>query len=220
MDASYLADDEYDQQTANWVAGAIGLPATAAQSFVGRHRLRQTTDPRAGAFLQKLAGVAKSRILITSRLYPTALQVPTGHHRPGCIAHFLRGLSDDDALGLWRALNVAGSRAELLPIFHSVEGHPLLVQALASEVANYKKAPGDFHKWRTDHPQFDPTSLPLAQSRTHILEFALKGISAKVRKLLHTHWSAFVCRQATPPWRRCWSGQARLSVQPKTSTGH
>src|SRR5262249_25601566 len=39
MDASYLADDEYDQQTANWVAGAAGLPASAAQSFVGQHRL-------------------------------------------------------------------------------------------------------------------------------------------------------------------------------------
>src|SRR5262249_18284330 len=108
MDASYLADDEYDEQAANRVVGGIGLPASAAQSFVGQHRLRQTIDPRAGAFLQKLAGVVKSRILITSRLYPTALQVPTGHHRPGCMAYFLRGLHDDDALGLWRALNVKG----------------------------------------------------------------------------------------------------------------
>jgi tetratricopeptide (TPR) repeat protein len=186
MDASYVADDEYDEQTANWVAGAIGLPATAAQSFVGQHRLRQTTDPRAGAFLQKLAGVQKSRILITSRLYPTELQVSTGGHRPGSIAYFLRGLGDDDALGLWRALNVKGSRAELVPIFRSVEGHPLLVQALASEVATYRKAPGDFAQWRADHPQFDPASLPLVQSRTHILEFALQGLSAKVREVLHT----------------------------------
>jgi hypothetical protein len=186
MDASYLADDEYDEQTANWVTGAIGLPATAAQSFVGQHRLRQTTDPRAGTFLQKLAQVTKSRVLITSRLYPTALQVPTGGHRPGSIAYFLRGLSDDDALALWRALNVEGSRAELVPVFRSVEGHPLLVQALASEVANYKKAPGDFAQWRADHPQFDPTSLPLTQSRTHILEFALLGLLAKIREVLHT----------------------------------
>jgi uncharacterized protein HemY len=186
MDASYLADDECDQQCANYVVGAIGLPATAAQSFVGQHRLRQTTDLRAGAFLQKLARVAKSRVLITSRLYPTALQVPTGHHRAGCIAYFLRGLSDDDALGLWRALNVKGSRSELVPIFRSVENHPLLVQSLASEVANYKKAPGDFPQWRADHPRFDPTSLPLVQSRTHILKFALEGLSAKVREVLHT----------------------------------
>ena len=88
-------------------------------------------------------------------------------------------MSDDDALGLWRALGVSGSRAELVPIFRSVESHPLLVQALASEVANYKKAPGDFVLWRQDHPQFDPTSLPLVQSRTHILKYALEGLYDK-----------------------------------------
>jgi tetratricopeptide (TPR) repeat protein len=186
MDASRLADDEIDRQTANWVAGVIGLPTTAAQSFVGQHRLRQNTDPRAGAFLQKLAQVSKSRILITTRLYPSELQLPTGYPRPGCTAYFLRGLSDDDALALWRALNVSGSRAELMPIFGSVENHPLLIQALASEAANYKKAPGDFAKWRTDHPQFDPTSLPLVQSRTQILDYALRGLTKNVREALHT----------------------------------
>jgi tetratricopeptide (TPR) repeat protein len=187
MDASYLADDDYDQQTANVVAGAVGLPASSAQSFVGQHRLRQTIDPRAGAFLQKLAQVAKSRILITTRLYPSDLQVPTGYPRPGCLAYFLHGLSDDDALGLWRALNVAGSRADLVPVFRSVENHPLLVQTLASEVANYRKAPRNFAQWRADHPQFDPTSLPLLQSRMqHILEFALRDLSARVRGVLHT----------------------------------
>ena len=185
MDASYLADDEYDEQTANRIVGATGLPATAAQSFVGQHRPRQTTDPRAGSFLQKLAQVANTRILISTRLYPTALQLPTGGARPGSFPYFLPGLSDDDALGLWRALNVKGSRAELVPIFRSVNSHPLLVQALASEVANYRKAPGDFAQWRTDHPRFDPTSLPLVQSRTHILEFALGGIAAKAREVLH-----------------------------------
>lgn len=186
MDASSLADNDYDDQCANYVTGAIGLPATAAQSFVGQHRLRQTTDPRAGAFLQKLAQTTKSRILITTRLYPSELQLPTGHPRPGCFAYFLRGLSDDDALALWRALGVTGSRGELVPVFRSVENHPLLVQALASEIANYKKAPGDFETWRKGHPQFDPTSLPLVQSRTQILDYALRGLTKSVREVLHT----------------------------------
>jgi tetratricopeptide (TPR) repeat protein len=186
MDASRLADDDLDQQTANIVADRIGLPPSAAQSFVGQHRLRQTTDPRAGAFLQKLAQAGNSRILITTRLYPWALQLPTLDPRPGCFTFFLRGLSDDDALALWRALGVSGSRAELLPILQSIKAHPLLVQALASEVANYRDAPGDFAQWQKDHAQFDPTMLPLAQSRTHILSFALGGLSAPVRKVLQT----------------------------------
>jgi hypothetical protein len=184
MDASSLADDEYDEKCANYVTGAIGLPTTAAQSFVGQHRLRQTTDPRAGAFLQKLTQVKQSRVLISTRLYPWALQLPSGAPRPGCFAYFLPGLNDDDALALWRNLSVSGSRAELVPIFRSVAGHPLLVQALANEIANYRNAPCDFTQWRLDHPQFDPTSLPLVQSRTHILEFALKGLSEKGRKVL------------------------------------
>jgi tetratricopeptide (TPR) repeat protein len=186
MDASYLADDELDQQTANFVAGVSGLPSSAAQSFVGQHRLRQATDPRAGAFLEKLAQVTKSRILITTRLYPSALQLPTCDPRPRCFAYFLHGLREDDALALWRALKVSGARGELMPIFRSVESHPLLVQALASEIANYRKAPGDFAHWRADHPRFDPTSLPLVHSRTHILEFALRGLSPKVREVLNT----------------------------------
>jgi len=186
MDASYLTDDDYDVQAANYVVGAMGLPASAAQSFVGQHRLRQTTDPRAGTFLQKLTQIKTSRVLVSTRLYPTEIQLPTGHPRPGCFAYFLRGLHDDDALGLWRALGVSGSRAELMPIFRSVESHPLLVQALASEVANYRKAPGDFSQWRTDHPQFDPTTLPLVQSRTHILAHALEGLTHDVRDVLRT----------------------------------
>jgi hypothetical protein len=186
MDASHLADDDYDQKTANWVAGAIGLPDSAAQSFIGRHRLRQTTDPRAGAFLKKLARLGSSRILVTTRLYPSELQLPTGGPLPGSAAYFLRGLSDDDALDLWRALDVTGSRTELLPIFRSVDSHPLLVQALASVVANYRPAPRDFERWRADHPRFDPTSLPLVQSRSHILAFALDGLVSKHRKVLQT----------------------------------
>jgi tetratricopeptide (TPR) repeat protein len=185
MDASMVADHDYDRQTANRVAGAIGVP-TSAQSFAGQHRLRQTTDPRAGTCLQKLARARQSRFLITTRLYPSALQLPTGEPRPGCAAYFLRGLSNDDALALWRDLGVSGARGELLPIFNSVENHPMLVQALAGEVANYRKAPRDFGVWHSNHPQFDPASLPLVQSRTHILQFALEGLSREHREVLET----------------------------------
>src|SRR2546421_2254659 len=78
MDAAHLSDDDYDKQTANVVANAIGLPASAAQSFTGEHRLRKTADPRAGSFLRKLANVRASRILVSTRLYPADLQMLTG----------------------------------------------------------------------------------------------------------------------------------------------
>lgn len=186
MDASHLADDDLDQKTANRVAGAYGLPETAGQSFVGQHQLRRTTDPRAGHFLQKLASVRASRTLVSTRLYPSALQTRSGRPSPGCIAYFLEGLSGDDALELWRALGVSGKRAELLPLFDSFERHPLLLQALAGEVATYRRKPGDFAAWKKAYPDFDPTELPLEQRRSHILQYALQRLDGPVREVLHT----------------------------------
>jgi len=186
MDAARLANDDLDTRTANVVTGALGLPASAAQSFVGEHQLRKTADPRAGSFLRKLASVHKSRILVSTRLYPADLQSITGEPLPGSAALFLRGLSDDDALDLWRAFGVTGTRETLLPLFGSFENHPLLIQALASEVAHYRRAPRDYERWRQDHPQFDPFLLPIVQVKTHVLEFALRGLDEDARKLLHT----------------------------------
>ncbi|HEY3227878.1 MAG TPA: DUF4062 domain-containing protein, partial [Roseiflexaceae bacterium] len=186
MDAARLADDDLDQRTANVVAGALGLPASAAQSFVGEHRLRKTADPRAGNFLRKLAGVRAARVLVSTRLYPADLQIGTGAAIPTSFACFLTGLADDDALDLWRAFDVSGTREALLPLFRTFGNHPLLVQALASEVAHYRRAPGDFERWRKDHKDFNPFRLPLVQVRSHVLEFALRGLDKAGRDVLDT----------------------------------
>jgi tetratricopeptide (TPR) repeat protein len=186
MDAAHLSDDDYDKQTANFVANAYGLPASAAQSFTGEHRLRKTADPRAGAFLRKLANVRAARILVSMRLYPADLQTVTSDPLPGCSAIFLPGLSDDDALELWRAFEVKGARDSLLPIFNRVGNHPLLIQALASEIARYRPAPRDFDQWLRDNPDFDPFSLPLVQVKSHVLEFALRGLDDKAQQVLRT----------------------------------
>jgi tetratricopeptide (TPR) repeat protein len=186
MDAARLADDDIDQRTANYVAKAYGLPESAAQSFVGQHLLRKTADPRAGSFLRKLANVRAARILVSTRLYPADLQTATGEPMNGSSAVFLRGLNDDDALNLWRAFNVSGSRETLLPMFHKFENHPLLIQSLASEVGNYRRAPGDFERWQKDHPNFNPFNLSMVNARAHVLEFALRGLDDKARKVLET----------------------------------
>jgi tetratricopeptide (TPR) repeat protein len=186
MDAARLSDDDIDQRTANFVAEAFGLPESAGQSFVGQHQLRKTTNPRAGLFLRKLANVRSARILISTRLYPADLQSVTGDPVRGCSATFLPGLNDDDALNLWRAFRVSGSREMMLPLFHRFEKHPLLMQSLASEVANYRRAPGDFERWQNDHPNFDPFSLPMTQVKGHVLEFAMQGLYKNARKVLET----------------------------------
>jgi tetratricopeptide (TPR) repeat protein len=186
VDAAHLSDDDYDKQTANFVANAIGLPASAAQSFTGEHRLRKTADPRVGSFLRKLSNVRASHILVSTRLYPADLQTVTGGPLGSCYAAFLPGLSDDDALELWRAFGATGARDSLLPLFQRAGNHPLLIQALASEVARYRPAPGDFDAWRRAHPDFDPFGLPLVQVKSHVLAFALCGLDNKAHQVLRT----------------------------------
>lgn len=186
MDAAHLSDDDYDRLTTNVVANAYGLPPSAAQSFTGEHRLRKTADPRAGSFLRKLSNVRASRVLVSTRLYPADLQTMTGEPWPGCGAKFLLGLTDDDALELWRAYGATGARDSLLPLFREAGNHPLVIQALASEVARYRPAPGDFDAWRRAHPDFNPFGLPLVQMKSHVLAFALHGLDDKAQQVLRT----------------------------------
>lgn len=186
MDAAHLADDDLDRRTANVVTQAMGLPNSAAQSFTGEHQLRKTADPRVGSFLRKLANVQSSRILISTRLYPADLQAATGAPLGNCFALFLEGLTDEDALDLWRVSNVSGSRDKLVPLFRRFEKHPLLLQALAGEVSRYRRAPGDFERWESAHPGFNPFALPLVQVKSHVLTFALSGLTQPARQVLQT----------------------------------
>jgi hypothetical protein len=185
-DAARLMDDDLDNQTANRVAGALGLPPGAAESFTGKHLLRKAADPRAGNFLRRLANCNASRTLITTRLYPADLQAVSGQPIAGSSAYFLLGLKDEDALGLWRDFGVGGSNKTVLTLFRRFNNYPLLIRALAGEVANYRKAPGDFDQWHRDHPGFQPFQLPLVQIKSHVLAFALLGMDDVKRRVLQT----------------------------------
>lgn len=182
MDAASMPDDDLDERSENAVVGALGAQEFSAHT--SRHRLRKTADPRAGTFLRKLAQVSPSKILVSTRLYPAELQTETGAELPGSRAAFLGGLKDDDALNLWRAFGVSGSRENLVPIFRSFGNYPLVIRALAGEVAQFRPAPGDFDKWRTANPSFAPLSLPLIQRRSHVLSFAFRGLTSDARRVL------------------------------------
>ena len=80
----------------------------------------------------------------------------------------------------------SGTSEQLLPLFRAFDNYPLLLRALAGEVAGYRPAPGDFDRWRQAHADFNPAALPLQNARTHVLAFALRGLSAVHRHVLHT----------------------------------
>jgi tetratricopeptide (TPR) repeat protein len=157
----------------------VNLDTVAAQ-----HQLRKAVDPRVGAFLRKLCHVQSTRVLVSTRLFPADLQTVTGEPRPGVFAYFLTGLSGIDAINLWRRLGAKGLSHILLPLFDTFERHPLLIQALAGEVAHYREAPGDFNIWWRNHKDFDPFGLPLVQTKTHVLSFALRGLDKTASAVL------------------------------------
>ena len=148
-------------------------------------RLRQTIDPRAGRFLCRLAAVRASWVLMTTRLFPAVLEGPSDLPVYGVFRFDLPGLSEDDALELWRSFEVSGSREELLPLFGRFENHPLLIQALAARVARDRATPGDFDAWRAAHRGFDPFSLDMTHVKAHILKVAMSGLSEREGYVLH-----------------------------------
>ena len=105
----------------------------------------------------------------------------------GCAQLKLQGLPDEDALALWRGMGVTGTRSELLALFRSFESHPLLLRALAAEVAACRRAQGNYGKWRANSIRtFDYAGLDLKQTQNHILHFALRGLSTEEKRVLNT----------------------------------
>lgn len=149
---------------------------------------RRAADPQVDRFLRQLLAVSPSRILVSTRLFPSEFENSVdGAPLAACQRLDLKGLEDADALSLWHSfVKEAADEQELLRLFATFEKHPLLIQTLAGEVANFREAPGNFAAWRRWNPQFDPFRLPIAQRTSHILEHSLKGLGAHALRVLNT----------------------------------
>ena len=143
MDANRLADDDLDQRTANVVAGAIGTAGKRRAVFHRAASVAQDSRPARGQFLaQACPRSSVAYIGQHSALSGRLAECELVRQFPAVSLILLRGLSDDDALNLWRAFGVSGSRDELLRLFHIFDSHPLLIQALAGEIAHDHRARG------------------------------------------------------------------------------
>jgi tetratricopeptide (TPR) repeat protein len=160
--------------------------ARLGDNDVGKEKdLRKTADPRADNFLRKLAQLKKTRVLISSRLHPAEMETSGGDPIPGCFRIQLEGLIDEDAIELWRAFGVSGSREDVLSVFNTFAKHPLLIQVLSGEVKRYRKAPGSFEDWSKANRKFDPEKYPdISKAMGHVLEFALRGLPNRAQQVL------------------------------------
>jgi uncharacterized protein DUF4062 len=148
---------------------------------------RSMIEPYAEDIIQKLTAAGPSKVLISTRLMPTALQGPFGQQRPGVRHLRLPGLTEADAQTLLRSLGVHGSDEAVAGFFSPLDNHPLLIGVVAGLVSDYRAGPGRFDRWVADPAagaRLNVPDLNLTQRRTHILQAALGGLKPGPRKLL------------------------------------
>lgn len=138
--------------------------------------------------LRQLVNPLPSKILVTSRLMPTALTNPAGWPLPGVRHRTLGGMDPDDAIEMLRGMGIRGEKPSISRYLkENFDNHPLVVGVVGGLVANYVRDPGNFDRWAAD-PQggaaLHLAQLPLTQRRTHILAAALNGLEPEARTLL------------------------------------
>jgi tetratricopeptide (TPR) repeat protein len=149
---------------------------------------RACTNPRDGDVLRQLLHSAPSRVLVSSRLKPAALEDHrTGNTLSGVRHLVLGGLAPADVFEMARAVGVRGTETNLLAFTDQFDRHPLLLRVACGLVADYPHRPGDFDAWRAD-PQAGGairlTDLVSKQRYTHLLEYAFRALGAPTRQLL------------------------------------
>ena len=152
---------------------------------------RQSRDcirPDDADLLRQLCGAVPSKILITSRLLPSALVNAGGQPIPGVRHEPLSGLDPADAEALLRAAKVTGDGERMRRYLDQRFGcHPLIVGIVGGLVANFLPAPGDFDRW-VDSPQggaaVNLADPGIVQRRTHILKQSFDGLAPAMRAML------------------------------------
>ena len=227
LDAPHLSDEQMEQALRQ-----------------GQGYLRNCIDPRHGTLLQEFAASFPSKVLVSTRLVPRELQDPTGYPQLGVRVEHLAGLDSQDALSMMRSLHVHGGTEELLAFMSQFDYHSLALSVVAGRIASYRQNPGDFSAWyRSEGAHLRLADLSLVQRRTHILEYALRGLTPKQRLLLgrmaaFRYPVEFAALKAINPFllaaraespgtsvrRRQWLynlfGHTRSSGVPEESSGH
>jgi tetratricopeptide (TPR) repeat protein len=148
---------------------------------------RSLIEAHADDIVRRLAAAGPSKVLISTRLMPIALQGRFGQRLPGVRHLRLPGLTDADTRTLLARLGIHGSPQAIARFFRPLGNHPLLVGIVAGLVSDYRAEPGGFDRWLTDPTAggaFTVPDLDLSQRRTHILAAALAGLQPGPQRLL------------------------------------
>ena len=140
-----------------------------------RGDFRACTDPHAGTLLGWLAaGPLRSRVLLTSRLFPRELDDLGGCRREDLIA-----LDADDAVIFFQAQGVQGTRAEIQAACAPYGYHPIALRLLSGMIVHDPAKPGDIAAAEGYNPIAD-----LKPRQHHILPLAYDALRPPLREFL------------------------------------
>ncbi len=142
---------------------------------------RECVSPLAVEFLRGIAAVPRlaGRVLLTSRLRPTAVETRNGLLLQGCREEELTALTPADAAAYFQANGIKGSRAELEAAGKPYGYHPLSLQLLAGVILSDFDNPGDVAA-----AQNLDLSGDLVQRQHHVLEQSYDRLTLPQRALL------------------------------------
>jgi tetratricopeptide (TPR) repeat protein len=108
---------------------------------------RACIDPNVGSFLQRLAGIPKTKTLLTSRLYPKELDGIAG-----CLYKDLDKLSKEDAVQFFHRQKIKGARHEIEEACEPFGYHPLSLRLLSGMIIKDPKYAGDIKAFTRFNP--------------------------------------------------------------------
>ncbi|MCB9450850.1 MAG: DUF4062 domain-containing protein [Anaerolineaceae bacterium] len=149
---------------------------------------RAATNPRDTETLAQLLTAAASKILVSTRLFPRAWEARYGGHHENTAHILLEGLSPEDALALAEQAHITVTDDGRVTRFLERFGfHPLVVGALLGVIGNprNRRFHRSFDAWLdANERDFSLRDLDLRGRQTHIVGYAIAGLSAPATELL------------------------------------
>jgi len=172
LDAPYLGDTPPSPDPDHETRTTKHAPRTTQQDCL---------SPTSDHFLRAVSALPglHSKVLLTTRLRPCALETYGGDLLAGCREEELAHMQPPDAVAFFRAQGVRGSRAEIEAACAPYGYHPLSLRLLAGLVVRDPQQPGDVAA--AEHLD---VSGDLVARQHHVLERAYESLAPPGRRLL------------------------------------
>lgn len=141
---------------------------------------RQCVNINAEAFLRNFCSQSgtKSKILMTSRLTPRAVEIDNKLSFQ-CLEVELNAMSKEDAIAFFELQGIKGTRAEMESICEFYGRHPLSLRILAGLIVNDHYSPGDIKLAKG----FEITQ-DIVQNKLHIMKVSFDTLTTGAKELL------------------------------------